>query len=370
MRHRISRATSSRMCAKLFPSMKVLIAPNAFKGTYGAVDVCHAIANVFRPHHEIMVLPVSDGGDGFIDCIHTFVPEISRRTTRVCGPVFGQQVEAEWLWDSSNNIAYIESAQACGLSRLGQNREPMLATSYGLGELILAATDAGAEDIYIGLGGTACTDGGIGALTAMGWAFLDQNRQSIGHLGGGGLIQLAQIVKGRPLRAEINLMVDVSNQLLGDTGTAPIFAPQKGASPEQCQELERCLSNLWLHCYRNLKQNIDFPGAGAAGGIPAGFSLMQNVSIGSGFELIADLGELEEKMAWCDVMITGEGAYDAQSQMGKAPGRLVAYAKSLRKKTAIIAGHISVFDADYEVALQPQRLSLNEAAEILLAQLG
>ncbi|HLO99410.1 MAG TPA: glycerate kinase, partial [Fimbriimonas sp.] len=175
---------------------------------------------------------------------------------------------------------------------------------------------------------------------------------------------------GRPLTAELNLMVDVSNPLLGDTGTSIIFAPQKGAKPADVQELEKGLSNLWLHCYRNLNQNIDFPSAGAAGGLPAGFSLMENVSIGSGFELIADLGELEEKLAWCDLLVTGEGAYDFQSQMGKAPGRLIALAKSMRKKTAVIAGSISVFDADYNIALQPGGHTLEEAARLLVQQVS
>lgn len=351
--------------------MNVLIAPNAFKGSFSSIDVCHAIADEFRPFHSLKVMPVSDGGTGFIDCVHVFVPELSRRTTRVNGPVFGSHVDAEWLWDASNNIAYIESAQACGLHFLPSGHPtPLQATSFGVGELILAAISEGAEDIYLGLGGTACTDGGAGAMTALGWLFLDMDRVSIGQQGGGALIRLANIVKGKPLKAELNLMVDVSNPLLGESGTCPVFAPQKGASPADVQALERSLSNLWLHCYRNLNKNIDFPSAGAAGGLPAGFSLMDDVSIGSGFELIADLGELEEKLAWCDLLITGEGAYDAQSQMGKAPWRLISLAKSMRKKTAVVAGSISVFDADYNVALQPGGRTLQDAARLLLQQVG
>jgi glycerate 2-kinase len=136
----------------------------------------------------------------------------------------------------------------------------------------------------------------------------------------------------------LNLMTDVQNRLLGDLGTAIVFGPQKGASPQQVQELEKGLSAFWLYGYRDLKMNLDFPGAGAAGGLPAGLSLLGSVSIGSGFELVADLGDLEDKLQWADVVVTGEGSFDRQSLMGKATGRLIDLAKQYGKQVAVIAG--------------------------------
>ena len=318
---------------------KVLIAPNAFKGTFSALQVAREIANALIGTCEVQILPLSDGGDGFVDVIHFLIPELTMITTEVAGPLPGQRVQAKWLWDASNMIAYIESAQACGLSHLGGQLNPMEATSRGVGELVATAISKWATDIYIGLGGTATTDAGVGAMQALGWQFPDQFAKEISP-GGGQLIGIHRILPGNPLTVNINLMTDVNNPLLGDLGAAPVYGPQKGANATQVLELEKGLSNFWLHAYKIFKLNLDFPGAGAAGGIPAGFALSERASVGSGFELIADLGDLEEKIAWADVVITGEGCFDQQSMMGKAPGQVVNLARAQGKRVAIIAGKI------------------------------
>jgi glycerate kinase len=247
-------------------------------------------------------------------------------------------------------IAYIESAQACGLSHIGGQLNPMEATSRGLGELVSAAISKWATDIYIGLGGTASTDGGVGAMQALGWQFPDQYGKEIGS-GGGHLIDIHRILPGPQIRPNLNLMTDVNNPLLGDLGTAIVFGTQKGASPTQVQELEKGLSNLWLHAYKIYKLNLDFPGSGAAGGIPAGFALSGRATIGSGFELIADLGDLEEKIAWADIVVTGEGKFDRQSMMGKAPGQVVNLARSQGKKVVIVSGIIETLIGDVNIEL-------------------
>ena len=258
---------------------KVLIAPNAFKGTMSAISVAQEVARVLGQDFETLILPLSDGGDGFVDVIHYLIPELTMMETEVTGPVATQRVKARWLWDASNMIAYIESAQACGLSQMRGPLNPMEATSRGVGELVATAISKWATDIYIGLGGTASTDAGVGAMQALGWQFPDQYAKEI-EPGGGHLIELHRILPGPALRVNLNLMTDVNNPLLGDLGAAVIFGPQKGADPPQILELEKGLSNFWLHAFKIFKLNLDFPGAGAAGGIPAGFGLGGQTALG------------------------------------------------------------------------------------------
>ena len=164
-------------------------------------------------------------------------------------------------------------------------------------------------------------------------------------------------------------MTDVNNQLLGDNGTAPVFGPQKGATPAQVLELEKGLSNLWLHVYKIFKMNIDFPGAGAGGGIPAAMALTDCASVGSGFELIADLGDLEDLISWADIVVTGEGKFDAQSAMGKAPGQVVNLARSQGKRMALFAGVIDQKVGDVNVELTKFGGDLDQAAAALRSQL-
>ena len=347
---------------------KVLITPNAFKGTFSALEVCEAISRAVHPAFEFKALPLSDGGDGFVDVIHYLIPELPVMTTEVTGPVETMRVHARWLWDSSNNIAYIEAAQACGLALLNGRLDPMGATSRGVGELIRVAIAKGATDIYVGLGGTACTDGGVGALQGLGWPVLDQYQKPI-QPGGGHLIDIHRILGGPLLKANLNLMTDVNNQLLGDLGTAHVFGPQKGASPAQVLELEKGLSNFWLHVFKIFKLKVDFPGAGAGGGIPAGLALTGKASVGSGFELIADLGDLEELIAWADIVVTGEGRFDRQSMMGKAPGQVVNLARAQGKRVAILAGSIEQKVGDVNVELNAFGGDLDKAAAALARQL-
>jgi glycerate 2-kinase len=320
---------------------KILVAPNAFKGHFTSAEVCSALEIALADQFDVELLPVSDGGDGFVDSIHLLIPELVRLTNTVTGPYPGMKVDADWLWDESNRIAYIESASACGL-RLVQDRplDPMSATSFGVGELIKSAIDIEAEDVYIGLGGTACSDGGVGAMQALGHLFLGEDHQPVPP-GATGLSKISKIQLEKERWPRINLMVDVETRLLGDFGCAQTFATQKGATSDQVEEIERGMSNFWLHVFRDHKLNIDFPGAGAAGGIPAGLALMNRTSMGSGFDLISDLGDLDEKIGWADVVITGEGVFDSQSLLGKAPGSILDKANRLGKRTGIFAWKVN-----------------------------
>ncbi len=346
--------------------MKILVAPNAFKGTHSSVEVAQTWAGVLSEKHEVQTLALSDGGDGFLDAIHFLIPELSRRTSLVTGPYPEQRVNADWLWDASNSIAYIEAAQACGLARATQPLRPLESTTYGVGELIIAAQNAGAEDIYLGLGGTASTDAGTGALRALGWTFVDESGRDIGH----DLTRLNRMVVGGAKPPELNLMADVNNPLLGDQGAAIIFGPQKGATPRDIEMLEARLAAFWLIARDQFNMNISFPGSGAAGGLGAGLSLTGQAHLGSGFDLIADLGDLEDKMRWADLVVTGEGAFDSQSMMGKATGRILSLAQAQRKQTAVIAGSIapgSLPLVDHAFALDSK--AIREGALELLSRL-
>lgn len=346
--------------------MKILVAPNAFKGTHSSVEVAQVWAGVLGASHDVETLALSDGGDGFIDAIHFLIPELSRRTSLVTGPYPEQRVNADWLWDASNDIAYLEVAQACGLARATQPLRALEGTTYGVGELILAAQKAGATDIYLGLGGTASTDAGAGALRALGWTLVDEAGREVGHE----LTRLNRMIVGGAKPPELNLMTDVTNPLLGDQGAAIIFAPQKGATPRDVELLEARLAAFWLIARDQFQMNLSFPGSGAAGGLSAGLALTGAATIGSGFELIADLGDLEDKMRWADLVVTGEGAFDGQSMMGKATGRVLSLAQSQRKRTAVIAGSIapgSLPLVDFSVALGGR--SIRDGATELLARL-
>ncbi len=340
--------------------MKILVAPNTFKGSYSAVRVAEIIRSAFGGWHEVELCPLSDGGDGFVDVIHHFIPELSMRTASVMGPYPDKTVEAKWLWDASNSIAYIEVAQACGVALVTGSLRPLEGTTFGVGQLILEAQRAGATTIYMGLGGTATTDAGAGALRALGWRFVSDQNVDVGHE----LTSLSRMIVGGVAPPELNLMTDVTNPLLGDSGAAIVFGPQKGASPREVEVLEARLTAFWLVARDQLGMNLSFPGGGAAGGLPAGLALTGRASVGSGFELIADLGDLEEKVRWADLVVTGEGAFDSQSMMGKAPGRVLSLAQSLGKRTAVVAGSIapgSLPLVDYSVALGGRSLEVGAA---------
>ena len=343
---------------------RILVAPNPFKGHYSALEICQCFELELADDFLVESVPLSDGGDGFIESIHTSVPELVEVETEVQGPVDGMRVSAKWLWDESNRIAYLESAEACGLRLLeGRSDDPMGATSYGVGELIRAAIEHGAEDLYLGLGGTACSDGGIGILQALGFKVLDEYGNQV-PFGAHGLLKLQKIVPNNARFPHINLMMDVETSLLGDHGCAFTFAPQKGANAEQVADIERGLSNMWLHIYRDFRVNVDFPGAGAAGGIPAGMALIKSVAMGSGFELVADLADLDEKIEWADVVVTGEGVFDSQSMLGKTTGSILERAVRANKETGVIAWKIDTtfqHQPEYVESMSGQAGGLKEA---------
>jgi glycerate kinase len=299
----------------------VVIAPDKFKGTLSAGEVAaHVAAGLAaaRPGTETVAIPVADGGDGTVDA--AVAAGYRRVELGVRGPVGRSVTAAFGLLDGS---AVIEVAQACGLGLLSDDElAPLTATTRGVGELLIAAVRMGAKKVVLGLGGTATTDGGAGLVQALGARLLgDDDRDLPG--GGGALTRLAQLDQAR-LRdlsgVELLLASDVDNPLLGPTGAAAVYGPQKGASPEDVAVLEAGLAKWADVCEAALGRTArNLPGAGAAGGLGFAAQLFLGARMRPGIELLLEMTAFAGHLDGARLVITGEGSLDAQSLHGKAP---------------------------------------------------
>ena len=329
--------------------MRVLIAPDKFKGTLSAAQAAAAISEgVLRiyPEAVVTVLPMADGGEGTVEA--AVAAGFEERLNAVVGPILRPTGA---VWAINGNTAVIETAQASGYLLTEPTPENALrAHSYGCGQLIAAALDAGASEIVLGLGGSAMTDGGTGALRALGLKLLDQHGAFV-PLGGGSLADVVAIdasdLDQRLAKVRFRIAVDVDNPLYGPLGAAQVFAPQKGADPDGVELLDAGLRNLASVLREAFGVDVDVPGAGAAGGFPASFlalagSRLAEVAIESGVELVAELLSLREKIAESDLVITGEGSVDEQSLAGKTPIGVARAAQELGVPAVLVAGQLSV----------------------------
>lgn len=323
----------------------ILIAPTAFKGTLTPIQVASAIEDAAREALgeplDIMTVPIADGGDGTIECAARIISGGEMRDEQCLGAV-GQAVFYQWF--KKDTMAVVELAACCGIAHLPEHKlAPMQAHTYGLGQAIARCFEAGCIEINIAVGGSASTDGGMGALKALGAMFFDERGEEVQDLGGGALIHIKD-VDLTPLRwltkeTKIRVLTDVDNPLLGERGAARIFAPQKGASPEQVNQLDAALAHFAGVLERAAENPCrNQPGAGAAGGTAFGLTCALGAEIASGFEWLAKAAELEERIAAADVVITGEGRFDSQSLHGKAAGRIIALAEQYRKKILVVSG--------------------------------
>ncbi|MDN7245193.1 glycerate kinase [Planococcus shenhongbingii] len=305
--------------------MKVLIAIDSFKGSLSSIEASRAvdlgIKEVF-PQAEIVKLPLADGGEGTVEALLHAVGGDSIDTT-VVGPLSAPK-KAQYGILTNGNTAVIEVAEACGLAHIPvDQRNPLLATTFGVGQLILDAIEKGCREFIIGLGGSATNDGGVGMLQALGFRFLDEENREVGR-GGKELkkirsVDLSQVIP-ELATCHFRIACDVNNVLYGPTGAAPIFGPQKGATPEMVESLDAGLKNFAEVVWEQLGIDLqNLPGAGAAGGLGAAFSGFLQADLESGIELILELTAMEEKMQGVDFVITGEGKLDDQTAMGKAP---------------------------------------------------
>jgi len=326
--------------------VKIVIAPNALKGSLCADEAADALAagcHQACPHAELVVLPVADGGDGLIRVL-THALQASPLYRLVTGPL-GQPVEATWLYSHENRTAVVEMAASAGLALLDPEKlAPMTASTRGVGELILAALDEGAQQILLGIGGSATSDGGMGMAQALGVMFRD-SQGNILEAGGSHLIEIAEIditdLDTRLREVQIQVICDVDNPLLGTRGAAKVFAPQKGADVAQVAQLEAGLAHFADLLNSSLGKDVrNFPGAGAAGGLGAGAIAFLDAELQPGAELVLELLNFDDTLKGADLVITAEGRLDAQTAFGKAPAAVARRARSAGIPCIAIAGSI------------------------------
>jgi glycerate kinase len=302
--------------------MRVVVAPDKFKGSLTAVAAAEAIAAGLRQGHpaiDVVLAPVADGGDGTVDA--AVAAGYERVPVTVTGPT-GRPVNASFA--RSEETAVVEMAEASGLRRLPGGRPAALsATTYGTGELLRAALDQGVRRVVLGVGGSATTDGGTGMAAALGVRFLDAQGDEL--LAGGAALQDLYAVSMEALdprvrEVEIVVASDVDSPLVGERGAAAVYGPQKGADPRDVDELEKGLTRLASVVSQQLGIELaTMPGAGAAGGTAGGAVAFLGARIVSGIELLLDLVRFPNAVATADLVVTGEGSLDRQSLAGKAP---------------------------------------------------
>ncbi|KJG57769.1 glycerate kinase [Photobacterium kishitanii] len=354
--------------------MKIIIAPDSYKESLTAMEVATAIEAGFRqvmPNAEYIKLPMADGGEGTVQSLI----DASNGTIihhPVTGPL-GEQVQGFFGIMGDGKTAVIEMAAASGLHLVSpEQRNPMLTTSYGTGELILAALEQGVEHIIVGIGGSATNDGGIGMAQALGVQLLDNNGQSLGF-GGQALAQLATIdishIDPRLATIKLEVACDVDNPLCGAKGASAVFGPQKGATPAMVTELDQNLAHYAAIIERDLAIDVKhMAGAGAAGGMGAALLGLFKAQLRSGIEIVIDAVNLDAIVKDADLVITGEGRIDSQTIHGKTPIGVARAAKKFNKPVIGIAGCLSqdcgvVYEhgIDAVFSVVPAAISLEQA---------
>ncbi len=319
--------------------MRVVVAPDSFKGSIGAAEAAAAIAAGWRsarPGDDLCCVPLADGGEGTLEVLAAASPAARWHRMPVTGPA-GPQVTARWL-ELPGGTGYIELAQASGLP-LMPAPDPLGAQTTGVGELIAAALDTGVSRIVIALGGSASTDGGSGALAALGARFLDAAGRELTPGGGalGGLASAELSGLRSPPRGGVTCLTDVRAPLLGPRGAAAVFGPQKGADAAQIALLETSLSRLAAV----LGGDPGAPGSGAAGGTGYGLATAWGAQITPGAAEVGRIVGLDRELARTDLVLTGEGRYDATSGDGKVVGTVLAAAGRAGVPAAVVAGQVA-----------------------------
>jgi glycerate 2-kinase len=322
--------------------VKVVVAPDGFGGTLSAREAAQAIAEGWRSVRaadELHLVPLSDGGEGLLDAVAT--ADDTWLTTEVVGP-HGHPVEAALLLRPDGS-AVIESAQACGLALLPpERRTPMPATTWGVGELLDAAREAGARRVLVGLGGSATVDGGAGALSGLGLRLRVEDGSGL-KIGGGELLRVRAVAPGWAADwggVEVVLLADVTTRL---ADAARVFGPQKGASPADVEVLTRGLGRWADVAERDLaggRRLRDLPGSGAAGGLGFGLACALDATFVPGAATVAELQGLPATLDGADLVVTGEGRVDATSAQGKVVGHVAGVAADRGVAVAVVAGAI------------------------------
>ena len=336
--------------------MKIIIAPDSFKESLTSIEVASAIEFGFKkvyPDAVFIKLPIADGGEGTVEAL-IIATGGHKVTTNVVGPL-GVRIKSFYGVCGDGLTAVIEMAASSGLDLVSiEERNPLITTSYGTGELIQMALDAGYRKFIIGIGGSATNDAGAGMLQALGVQFLDKNGKEIGF-GGENLADLAKIdisgIDPRLEESKIEVACDVNNPLTGHCGASAVFGPQKGATPQMVKTLDNCLCHFVNIVKRDLCKEIDKqPGAGAAGGMGAALQSFLNAQLRSGIEIVIEHTKFRDLVQDANLVITGEGRIDGQSILGKAPVGIakianeydvpvIAFAGSLGSDSYVVKDH-------------------------------
>ncbi len=323
--------------------LRVLIVPDKLKGTLTAQEAAEALAQGWRrarPRDALDLLPMSDGGDGFGE---------------VCGALFRARLQAvdtvdaahrpcrsQWWWKPGAGVAVVESARTIGLAMLPPGRfHPFDLDTYGLGAVVQAAARKRARRCLLGLGGSATNDGGFGLARALGWVFLDRERRPIERWTNLDRLNRIQAPRHSRWLDEIVVAVDVQNPLLGRRGATRIYGPQKGLHAEDFALAERCLGRLADVARRHFgRDSASEPGAGAAGGLGFGLLAFLGAKVDPGFDLFARLASLQQHLRAADLVVTGEGAIDSSTFMGKGAGQIAQCCRALRIPCVALAGAV------------------------------
>jgi glycerate kinase len=333
--------------------VKIVIAPDSFKGSISAPQACAAMEAGARracPNAEIVSIPLADGGEGTFDALMQSANG-KTKTALVRNPN-GQLIKAQWGF-LPDGRAVIETARAAGLGLVEPaKRDAMTASTHGVGQLINAALKAGCRQFLIGLGGSATTDGGAGALTALGARFRDQN-EVILRPGGAALANLATIdlnlLHNRAEKMSFTLLCDVENPLCGPNGAARVYAPQKGASPVEVEVLDAALSHFAALSAEKLGRDFSLePGAGAAGGLAFGLMAYRGAKVRSGIEEVLEATDFAAKLRGADLVLTGEGALDAQTLSGKVIAGVCRAAREQNVPVWALAGKVVLSESQLE----------------------
>ncbi|MDE2838641.1 MAG: glycerate kinase [Chloroflexota bacterium] len=355
--------------------MKVVVAPQSFKGSISALDAARAMREgVLRtiPDAQTVLVPVADGGDGTLETLVEATGGDIRPTT-VTGPT-GRPVSAEWGALGDGQTAVIEMARTSGLALLSvAERDPLHATTYGLGEAVREALDAGFRSFIMGIGGSATNDGGAGMAQALGIRLLDEHGKDL-PAGGAALADLRTIdmsgLDERALGARFSVACDVSNPLTGPEGASAVYGPQKGATPELVEQLDAALRNFAKVVERDTGTSVEaVPGSGAAGGLGGGMMAFLGGSLRAGVDIVLDHVGLDQKLTGADLVITGEGQIDFQTVYNKAPIGVARRAKQRGIPVLAVCGSLGKgFEAvhaegiDAVVSILTAPMTLDEAS--------
>jgi glycerate kinase len=373
--------------------VRILIAPDKFKGALNAREVAENIAKGLRDtlsDAEIEIAPMADGGEGTAEAICE-ARGGSWLSCKAHDPI-GREIDARYAWIENGKLAVMEMSEAAGMRRLSEGeRDPIHATTFGVGEMILDAASRGANEVIIGLGGSATNDGGFGMARALGFRFIshatrskldgfkpsslqEPNSELTGAVSE--LMKLTRIEKPQDSRLpKIIAGVDVRNPLLGENGATRVFGRQKGARKDGLNVLEEALTRLADVAAEEFGFDYrDKAGAGAAGGLGFGLIIFSSATIRPGFDVVAEAVGLESKMKEVDLVITGEGSLDRQTLQGKTPAGVARLARKLRKKVFAVVGRDNgdrqvreLFDEVYELARpgMTEKEQMKHAGELL-----